>query len=608
MKRILYLLTFLVACVPGAVKAGSYPHEYKTDHFVIHYNADSVPSRKDKSYTPQEKIEPGDIVDGDPDWVYDKDVFGKKVRAVPFYIVDIGKNLEKALAVYVGLGIAQYVRELLGHEIFGKETIIRHVYVCPLGTGTSAIEGETNSITGSVFINQNVPTSTQIPDKAVVLKKACAHELLHNITSYYYNGVLVKLGSLADATSNAWWWESLAPQADRLVWPNEAPYEAELYGMDDQTGIQHIIHDSWDVCNKAPNWYISSAFLSYLMYYRPGTKADFAGIFKAPVNGAWNLLSYVRTSLDDYVKTKLGSKGLGQEYYDYMLWMLEHKYDGLYLKDETAGLPYIQSYIMKKKDVEAKKSYKMDVPYMAMRMLKIARQGDVKEKMFTLKTLNKEGDCSVLVFECSAQGRKLIRELDLYSKKDSMNILVEPGKWTEVGVLSFSTNYASSATVEVTRYPDFDGTYEGKVEFAGTNSKLDAMYTITISTLKFEIKGEEVTCDFEFHKEYKKDGFYAKGVQLKGKIDATGQVKVVGPVRGFSYPKGCINCCDFPRVMDDPKCFKMSHNPYYWKFEGKVVVTTDNKVTCKGFIAAGTGPDRFMKASERLYAFSSERK
>jgi hypothetical protein len=177
-----------------------------------------------------------------------------------------------------------------------------------------------------------------------------------------------------------------------------------------------------------------------------------------------------------------------------------------------------------------------------------------------------------------------------------------------VGVLSFSTNYASSATVEVTRYPDFDGTYEGKVEFAGTNAKLDAMYTITISSLKFEIKGEEVTCDFEFHKEYKKDGFYAKGVQLKGKIDPTGVIKVIGSVRGFSYPKGCVNCCDFPRVMDDPKCFKMSHNPYYWKFEGKVVVASDNKVTCKGFIAAGTGPDRFMKASERLYAFSTERK
>jgi hypothetical protein len=214
----------------------------------------------------------------------------------------------------------------------------------------------------------------------------------------------------------------------------------------------------------------------------------------------------------------------------------------------------------------------------------------------------------VLVFECTSQGRKLIRELDLYSKKDSMNIFHEPGKWTEVGVLSYSTHYASSATVEVTRYPDFDGVYEGKVGFSGTNPKLDAMYTITLSTLKLEIKGTEVTCDFEFHKHYKKDGFYAKGVQMKGKVSTEGQVEIVGPVKGFSYPKGCIGCCDFPQVMDDPKCFKMNHNPYYWKFEGKVVLDDQGKATCKGYIAAGIGPARFPKGGERLYAFSAERK
>jgi hypothetical protein len=134
------------------------------------------------------------------------------------------------------------------------------------------------------------------------------------------------------------------------------------------------------------------------------------------------------------------------------------------------------------------------------------------------------------------------------------------------------------------------------------------MYTITISTLRIEITGNEVTCDFEFHKQYKKDGFYAKGIQMKGKVDPAGVVQIIGPVKGFSYPKGCTNCCDFPQVLDDPKCFKMNHNPYYWKFEGKVIPGEGNKEKLNGFIAAGIGANRFLKASEKLYVFSTEKK
>lgn len=608
MKTICFIIGITLLSISWKSMGYSYPNTHKTTHFVIHYNIDSVPARKDKTYTPIHQIEPGDVVAGDPDWVFDKEVFGKKIRAVPYYIVDMGLFLEEALTAFVGMNIAS-VEETVSRPNYDKEVaIIRHVYVCPLGDAQNATEGETNSITGSIFIHQNVPTSAELPDKAHVLRKTCAHELLHNLTSYYYSGFMVKLGSYTNATSNAWWWESLAPQADRLVWPSDTPYEAELFAMDNQTGIQHVIHDSWDVCNKAPNWYISSAFLSYLQYYRTGTKASFPEIFKSPVKGAWNLLSYVRTSLDDYVKTSLGSTGLGREYYDYMLWMYEQKYAGLNLKMETAGIPYIQTYEMKKVNIEARKSFKMDVPYMAMRALKIFKQAVVKEKMYTIKNLSREGECAVLVFECTAKGRKLLRELDLYSKKDSMNILHETGKWIEVGVLSYSTHNASSATVEITRYPDFDGIYDGKVEFSGTNPKLDAMYTITLSTLKLEIKGTEVTCDFEFHKHYKKDGFYAKGVQMKGKVNPDGVLEIIGPVKGFSYPKGCVNCCDFPAVLDNPKCFKMSHNPYYWKFDGKVVVDDQGKATCKGYIAAGVGPAKFPKGGERLYAFTVERK
>lgn len=94
---------------------------------------------------------------------------------------------------------------------------------------------------------------------------------------------------------------------------------------------------------------------------------------------------------------------------------------------------------------------------------------------------------------------------------------------------------------------------------------------------------------------------------MKGKIDPAGMVILTGPVQGFIYPKGSIGCCDFPALKDDPECMQFTHNPYYWKFDGKVILK-DNKATLKGFIAAGTGPNHFLKASERLYAFSRERK
>jgi hypothetical protein len=69
MKRVILLLMVLFSGYSGYLWVYPYTHEYKTDHFVIHYNADSVPARKDKSYVPLEKIDPGDFVAGDPDWV-----------------------------------------------------------------------------------------------------------------------------------------------------------------------------------------------------------------------------------------------------------------------------------------------------------------------------------------------------------------------------------------------------------------------------------------------------------------------------------------------------------------------------------------------------------
>lgn len=601
MRLFIPIVVVLLIALHNAGIAQTYPDLYKTEHFFIHYNADSVPQRSNTSYVSQHKPVGEKPVSGNPDLVYDPENPGKTMRAVPYYIIDMGANFETALSKYVDLGLIQADREVGHKDVFTIKNLV-DVYVRRLDPGT---DGENNPLTGTVYINQSVGTSVEIPSQAISLQKVCAHELLHYVTTIPYSAE-----SFIVSSANYWWWECLATQGDRLVFPTNTPYEAEESAMDAKTGIQNIIHDSWDVCNVQPNWYISSAFLSFLQYYRAGKKAEFKQIFFYPAKWT-NALSYVRSSLDDYVKADLGSNGLGQEYYDYMMYLLEHKAgDGktMYLKIGEAGPSYVNSIIFRKKDTEYLTNYDVQVPYMSLRVLKVLKQGDCRDSVYTIKNLAQEGECKVQVFECAKNERKLIRQLDLYSKKDSMNVVFKPGKWTEIAVLSYSTHYASSARIQLVRYPSFDGTYEGRVEFNPDNlEKVDSRYTITLSNLKFEIKGKTVTCDFEFHKEYPRDGFYAKGTALQGTIDPTGVVHLVGSVYGFTYPKGSLNCCDFPRVKDDPKCIKFSHNPYYWKFDGKVVAEAD-KITLKGFIAASTNAVKFNPRSEKLYCFSTTKK
>jgi len=604
MKRnsLLIVVILLTAGILNAGYSQTYPDTYKTGHFIIHYNADSVPFRKDKSYIPVNKPSQERFANGDPDFIFDPDDSTRIIRSVPYYIIDMGANFEKALSACITLGLASADREVIHNDVYTIKTSV-DVYVCRLDPGT---DGENNARTGWIYINQDVGTPIETPSQALALQKVCAHELLHYVTSKSYS--IFALGLTRGV--NFWWWECLASQADRLVFPDNKPFEAEISAMDNNTGIQNIVQDSWDVCNIQPNWYISSAFLSYLMYYRPGPKATFDKIFFYPTK-LTNMASYNRSSLNDYVKAELSSNSLGQEYYDYMLWMLEKKTGDskyFYLKMAEGSVPYLTTVSFKKLDTQYQNTHDLQVPYMALRVLRVIKAGNSTDSLFTIKNLAQEGECKVLVFECKKDERKLMRILDLYSKKDSLNIVFQQGKFTEIGVLSYSQDNSSSAKIELTRYPNFDGTYEGKVEFNPENlEKVVSRYTITISALKFEIKGTGVTCDFEFHKEYPKDGFYAKGVALKGSIDPTGIVHMVGQVSGFTYPKGSLNCCDFPRVKDDPKCMKFVHNPYYWKFDGKVVVE-GNKITLKGYIAASINQVKFAAKSEKLYAFSTTKK
>lgn len=584
----------------------SYPDTWKTAHFIIHYDREKVPSNKDTFYKPAYACDLTNMVDGDPDREYDALVFGKTKWAVPFYIRDIGEHLEQSLEAFVNLGITRYSKSPDSPNFNNETDNIRHVYVTDLTYKGRQADGETNPITGSVYISQRIPVTHDQLDVTESLRKACAHELLHSITADHYSGIITKISSVADALSCVWWWECLATQADRLVWPGRTPFEAEMYAMDPNHGLQLSLHKSWDDCNSDPAWYNSGAFLTWLLHYRSGAKARFEKVFLSPVSGVWNIMSYTRSSLDEYVRNELGSPGLGFEYRDFLMYLLEKRNPDLYLTHRVSSVPYMQAITHSKNNMEQKKSVSLNIPYMSMRLVKIVRYGDLSEPMYTIKHIGNAGQYSVQLYECGDSGRRLLRELKPYSEKDSMNVYYEPGKWTEVAVISHALHENSSAVIEIVRYPQFDGIYKGKIEFSGVNPRLDSRYSITLSDLEVIVNRDKVTARFEFHKEYPRDGFYAKGVRMEGTIDVQGNVELTGPVEAFTYPKGSIGCCDFPRVKDDPKCIRFNHSPYFWKFNGKAEVS-GQKTIMKGFIAAGVAPGRFLKGSDKLYAFTAEK-
>lgn len=619
--------TFWFLLAAGIFYASAQTHT--TEHFVITYDIDKVPSRKDRSYLPP-GVNPAQLPEfGDPDWEDDPENPGQKRRTIPYYILDMGKNLETALKVYVNLELTTYT-ELTptksDHQandpggVRKVSVIVKNI----VDSGNNPIDGESDATMGIIYLNENVAVSKDEPDKVKVLRKVCAHELLHYITSRTYNAWFAKLSVLSsDYGSQQWWWECLAVQADRLVFPDQHPYEAELYAMD-KNAIYTNVGNSWDVCNNDPDWYVSSGFLTYLLYYREGQKAKFSDIFFAPNKNLSNLLSCVRTTLDTYVKESLQSKGLGDEYQAYLNFLLAMSQPQFCIKSGNDERPtYLTTVRLKNDNFQAQTNCEAEVPYMSMRVYRFLQGSVSNETRYTLvspaltleeMTAQSVKDvmsgnttplpCNLFAYECTEGSRKLLKQL---YPGDSLHVFYEKGKWIEVAMINASLASKGVGKVMLLRYPSLAGTYKGKIIFSGTNPKLDEMYTISLSNFQMEIDAKgEAALGFEFHKSYRKDGYYAKAEKIVGKVDKTGLFSIVGPVEAFTYPKGCSNCCDFPQVKDDPKCMKMPANPYYWKFDGQIVQDKQGWML-KGDIAAGFRPDKFMKASEKLYKFEARR-
>lgn len=590
-----------------------YPYNevHNSPHFEIHYNVDSIAPCKSKSYVSGFTYPKS--ATGDPDWMFDPADPKIKIRTVPYYIRDIARYLEISMSAYIRMGL--YEDSVVVGSIGRLEAVTGNynrqrkaakskiaVYVSSMSSG----DGEYSPFTGSIYLHSNIaeldptlyPAGFPTCNNTSLLAKACAHELLHAVTHGYYSAVA--------SNYTRWWWEILAVQADKLVFPNTTPTEAEMFAMKNGVGLHRTICESWDKCNTEPLWYLNSSFLSYLLYHRPGQKADFKSILLAPVSGTINL-SYTRTYLDEYVKSGLGSPGLGSEFSCFCKWMLDKEYPDLFL-DNAMSNDFIKQKVKVPNIADPKQSIEQTVPYLSMQTILVMRNS-TKNVTFSIKKMNDGNDLPVYLYENNISGRKFIRELNPYSKKDSIIITTKERAWTEIVLINASMGTDQTAKLLVTDYPDIEGNYQGDIMFSGKNPKLDAKYTKDLSHLNIDVKADgSARCDFEFHKFYPRDGFYARGTTLTGKVDMAGHLVIIGAVNAFSYPKGSQGCCDFPQVLTDDKCIKFRHQPYYWKFEGDIVNENGKKIILNGDIAAGTNPVKFMKMSEQLYKFTTERK
>lgn len=210
----------------------------------------------------------------------------------PDFIQDLGSALEDAYKAYPTAGLQVHTGMV--------DVYVKHMSDPGL-----------TSYFGNIFVSNDVSGTNQKPPMWQALQSVAAHEYLHYCQNYYY--VWIGAGNITK-----WWLEATAVQADRIVWPTSAYFEAIDFA-DNQ--LDMFINRSWDDCAEDPNWYVAGGFLTYLANYRTGTHADIVQLLK---NGGSNTsVSYFRTMIDDYLKNTLSATGIGSEYGKYIQWAYE---------------------------------------------------------------------------------------------------------------------------------------------------------------------------------------------------------------------------------------------------------------------------------------------
>lgn len=334
----------------------------------------------------------------------------------PHYILDIEYYMEQAWKAFKKAELA-----LPSGKI--------NVYITKLDEGT---DGQT-SFLGNIYINQNIPNSNYATT-AEALPMVCAHELLHYIQDYYY------MQLFSDYTTK-WWLEATAVQADRFVWPTNKKFEVIEYGQN----LYQNLSAAWDDCNNDPGYYIAGNFLAYLITYRPGTKLALPDLIKE--GGKATNISFMRTILDQMITSKLGGKGVGDEYSNFIKWAVEGKSD-IKLSPErptpTPVYPNFKNAILTGK--YQKQTLTANTPRLAATFFK--GLNNVKEKLEMIAKLETKSD-DMVAWAYKMNNNGTVTYLKELQKNDSILVeLADNQEWAEVICVNKSKDNSGSATVK----------------------------------------------------------------------------------------------------------------------------------------------------------------
>ncbi len=323
--------------------------------------------------------------------------------------------------------------------------------------------GET-SYFGYITINQKMTGGTYFKAEEV-LPTTCAHELLHFIQDYYYFEAF---------DFPHWWMEATAVQADRLVWPAHAKFEA----LDIENSLRIGFVKSWDDCASDPEWYIAGKFLCYLANYRTGTKMNIPDIIKE--TGKATNVSYYRTIVDTYVKSKLGSTGIGDEFRNFAKWAYEAKGDIKYPLDDPGANKKVCSPLSTTLPAQ---TYSLIVPHLAVGFIECPNLADMKRTIYA-KLNKKSAEVEVMAYYNTYDGTRTyaqsMNENDsvkfiLQNKLGWIDIMVvNKTKDTDNGTATVTFRLEPDPTVSLSIVPDqLQGTPAKAVQFsANTTSSL----------------------------------------------------------------------------------------------------------------------------------------
>jgi hypothetical protein len=376
--------------------------------------------------------------------VYNSPNKGINSGSYPWYVQDILYYLEDAWNAYKGVNLTLPT---------GKIDVYLQNLTEP---------GET-SYFGYISINQKMTGGMYFLTEEF-LPTTCAHELLHFVQDYYYFEAF---------DFPHWWMEATAVQADRIVWPGHTKFEA----LDTDYSLGLGLLKSWDDCATNPEWYIAGRFLSYLANYRTGVKMNIPDIIKE--TGKATNASYYRTIVDTYVKTKLGSTGIGDEFRNYVKWAYEGKGDIKYPWVDPIG---VNKKICIISSTLPTPSASLTIPHLAVGFINCPNPADIKRTMYA-KLDKKSAEVEVLAYYLQNGTRTYVQSMN---EKDSVKyvladrlaqieiVVINKTKDTDNGTAKVTFRLESDPTVKLTIEPD---------QSQGTPSKAVKFTALTTSTL-----------------------------------------------------------------------------------------------------------------------------